>query len=104
MTAVAKPGGGGIEMLFSFLTNPNLMSAENNLVMLHTAIFVILGLCNFSPRLIIFSGSTHGRRNQGSRPPQKIFGGGPGGRFLGEKTSSFNQYRTMLAYMWLIKK
>ena len=36
---------------------------------------------------------------EGTRPPEKISRGGQRGRFLGEKTSSFNQYRTMLAYI-----
>ena len=43
---------------------------------------------------------THGRRNRGGgEGRQKISRGGQGGRFLGEKTSSFNQYRTMLVYI-----
>ena len=44
-------------------------------------------------------GGGTGKGAGGTRPlPQKIFRGGQGGRFLGEKMSSFNQYRTMLAY------
>ena len=35
----------------------------------------------------------------GTRPPQKICKGDKGGHFLGEKTSSFNQYGTILAYI-----
>ena len=42
-------------------------------------------------------GLSMGGGTGGNASPQKISRGGQGGRFLGKKTSSLNQYRTMLA-------
>ena len=50
------------------------------------------------PVATVVGGGTGG--DGGDVPPPEDFQRGQGGRLLGKKTSSFNQYRTVLAYMY----